>query len=227
MKSFRFYPHCYRKICSSLFFPHWNYGTVRSMKKWVVSAVVFSFSVLFGGSFLLGVPSLLRQAKQGNQQNAEAACRSINPSFSHAIFPSFPQKAPSFSLRNEKGDKVSLADYRGQVVLLTFWATWCKTCTIEMPSLEKLNLRMQGKPFHLIAVSNDQDWNAIRSFFPQGTSMTILLDSPSLEVAHRYGTAKLPETYLIDKDGNIRYYIVSERQIWHLDQVIECLESLM
>lgn len=197
------------------------------MKRWVISFIVIIFSLLLGISFLLGLPHLVKQAKHANQQNRESTCRALDPSFVHPRFSSFPQEAPDFSLKNEKGEEISLSTYRGQVILLTFWATWCETCMIEMPSLEKLNQRMQGKPFHMMAVSNDRSWEDIHRFFPKGTSLPILLDSPSLGIAHLYGTAKLPETYIIDKQGNIRYYIVSERQIWQFDQVVDCLKALI
>jgi peroxiredoxin len=95
-----------------------------------------------------------------------------------------------------------------------------------MPSLERLAEKMQGKPFSLLAVSVDENWELVRKFFPNGSNMTVLLDKDKA-LPPRYGTEKFPESFLIDPDGNIRYYIVSERQIWQSDEVQKCIEALL
>ena len=121
--------------------------------------------------------------------------------------------------------KTLLDSSKGKVVLVNFWATWCTTCVVEMPSLEKLTRRMQGKPFTALAVSVDSEWDVVRKFFPEGAAMTVLLDKDKT-IPARYGTEKFPESFLVDAEGNIRYFIVSERQNWHSDEVVACLEAL-
>jgi len=111
------------------------------------------------------------------------------------------------------------------VVLVNFWATWCKTCVVEMPSMERLVHNMAGKPFRLLAVSVDDDWPTVRSFFSGGTKLQVLLDT-TREIPKKYGTEKFPESFLVDKDGNVRYYVISDRD-WSKPEVTACIDSLM
>ena len=99
-------------------------------------------------------------------------------------------------------------------------------CAVEEPSLERLATQMKGQPFSLLAVSVDESWDVVRQHFPQGSGMTVLLDKER-QVAKAYGTEKFPESFLIDRDGNIRYFIVSERQEWHTQEVRTCIQALI
>jgi len=110
-------------------------------------------------------------------------------------------------------------------VLVNFWATWCATCVVEMPSMERLVSRMSGKPFRLLAVSVDEGWAPIRKFFAQGSPLEILLDVERT-VPKLYGTEKFPESFLIDRDGVLRYYIVSNRD-WSTGDVAGCIDALL
>lgn len=116
--------------------------------------------------------------------------------------------APSFSAAS-RSTSVKLEDYRGQVVLLNFWATWCPPCVHEMPSLEGLHQRLKGKSFKILAVSVDEGgWAAIDRFLKQfPVTLDILLDARG-DVSSLYGTYQLPESFLIDKNGVIiRKYV--------------------
>ena len=94
--------------------------------------------------------------------------------------------------------------------------------------------RTYGKdPFTILAVASAKEWPKVREFFPTGTSMTVLLDPPIGddeagvgEKAKAWGTTKLPETYLIDKEGRIRYYFVNQRD-WKSAQAQQCIRSLL
>lgn len=110
--------------------------------------------------------------------------------------------APSLTLPARNGKAISLQDLRGRAVLINFWATWCPPCREEMPSLERLKTRFDGKNFELLAVSVDEEGGpAIDRFLKKvPVTMTILLD-PQGETAARYGTYRLPESFLIDKNG--------------------------
>lgn len=108
-----------------------------------------------------------------------------------------------FTLTDLNGQPHSLSQYRGQIVLLNFWATWCKPCEDEMPSMEQLSRRMQGREFELVAISVDEDVEQVRSFQERlGLSFPILLD-PAQEASRRYQTTGYPESFLIDRDGLI------------------------
>src|ERR1051326_7887498 len=67
------------------------------------------------------------------------------------------QKAPDFSIKDQSGRLVKLSDFRGKVVFLNFWATWCQPCIREMPYMQKLNDRLKGRDFQMLAVSVDND----------------------------------------------------------------------
>jgi thiol-disulfide isomerase/thioredoxin len=126
---------------------------------------------------------------------------------------------------------VPLSAYRGKVVFLNFWATWCKTCRIEMPSMDKLQRLLGTTDFVILAVASDENWQKIHDYFPKGTSMSVLLDPPdkpgnTAGIAESWGTTQLPETYLIDRDGNIRYYFVNTRD-WADPKAINCVRAMI
>lgn len=188
----------------------------------VAAACTLALTAHFGAS----LPDALERAREGVRRTREAPCQVLTPAPFNPVLGRLPKRAPDFVLKNHNGQDVSLSSLRGRAVLLNFWATWCDTCVVEMPSLEKLGEQMRDKNFTLLAVSVDENWDVVRNFFKDGSSMSVLLDKDKQTPA-RYGTEKYPESYLIDADGYIRYYIISERQIWHTSEVRQCLESLM
>ena len=113
--------------------------------------------------------------------------------------------APEFRLQKFDGGSVSLADLRGKVVMVHFWATWCPPCVEELPILDRLHRSPLGKEFEMLAVNEDEGGaGALDSFIKQNrVSIPVLLDTGS-EVARSYGTFKLPETYIVDRQGVVR-----------------------
>jgi peroxiredoxin len=183
-------------------------------------------TVLLTGHFAASLPDAIERGKEGVRRTREAPCQVLRPTAWNPALGKLPQPAPDFTLQNHDGQSVSLSSLRGRVVLVNFWATWCDTCVVEMPSLERLASKLRNKPFSLLAVSVDENWELVRKFFPEGSGMTVLLDKGK-SVPPRYGTEKFPESFLIDAEGNLRYYIVSERQLWHSDEVQKCIEALL
>jgi cytochrome c biogenesis protein CcmG, thiol:disulfide interchange protein DsbE len=148
-------------------------------------------------------------------------CAPLEPDPGWTVMP-----AKEFSLRDYRGQPVSLSAYRGRVVFLNFWATWCPPCRDEMDSMDRLARELGSRQdFVMLAVSEDKSWDDVRHFFPKGTPMTILMDE-DYRIAHSYGTEKLPETYLIDKQGNVRQYVINKRQ-WDSPQAVACIKSLL
>jgi cytochrome c biogenesis protein CcmG, thiol:disulfide interchange protein DsbE len=135
--------------------------------------------------------------------------------------------ALNLTLEDQTGAQKSLSSYRGKVVLLNFWASWCPPCIKEMPDLEGLAQDMQGLPFSLVALSADDDWGSIqRVIGPQALKMDVYRDPSNQEKQHiRYGTEKLPETYVIDKQGRLRLRFISV-QPWRDDELRSYLEWL-
>ena len=114
------------------------------------------------------------------------------------------QAAPGFTLpRLDGGAPVRLADLRGKVVFLNFWATWCKPCEQEMPAMQRLYESLAGTDFEMLAVSVDEERAPVEAFRARlGLGFPILPD-PAKKVSQAYQTYRYPETYLIDRDGRI------------------------
>jgi peroxiredoxin len=150
------------------------------------------------------------------------ACTALAPD----PLPGFLQTGPTpdFQLPDAKGGSVSLSAQRGHPVLLNFWATWCPPCVDEVPSLEDLARKLDGTDLRLLAVSVDDDWGAIRRFFPKGSAIGVLLDT-SHDIPKKFGTEKFPESFLIDAAGRVRYYFINKRD-WSRPEAVACLESL-
>jgi peroxiredoxin len=129
------------------------------------------------------------------------------------------QVAPEFTLPSLDGAPVSLADLRGKVVLLNFWATWCKPCEDEMPAMQRLHQALAGTDFVLLAVSTDETREPVEAFRKRlGLDFPILLD-PGKEVSVAYQTYRYPESYLIGRDGKILARYIGPRdwdaQLYH------------
>ncbi|MGE4608629.1 MAG: TlpA disulfide reductase family protein [Myxococcota bacterium] len=112
--------------------------------------------------------------------------------------------APDFSLPSLIGDRiVDLESLSGEVVLVNFWATWCKPCEDEMPAMERLYRTLSDSGFELIAISVDDDRALVERFASRlGLSFPILLD-PQHEAATAYQTFRFPESLLVGRDGVI------------------------
>lgn len=178
--------------------------------------------------FFVSLPDAIDRGREGVRRTREAPCQVLKPAPQNVVLGKLPQPAPDFELKGYDGNPVRLSSLRGRVVLLNFWATWCETCTVEEPSLKRLAERMKARnrPFTLLAVSVDENWDVIRQHFPEGTAMTVLLDKERA-VPAKYGTEKFPESFLIDPEGNIRYFVISERQTWHTREIEQCIEALL
>jgi peroxiredoxin len=137
------------------------------------------------------------------------------------------QAAAEFALpRLGEDSLVRLSELRGKVVLLSFWATWCKPCEEEMPSMERLHRRLEGQPFALLAVSVDADAAEVTGFRDRlGLTLPILLD-PEKKTAGAYQAFRFPETVLIDAKGEIAGRFVGPRD-WDSTTYVEKIQSLI
>jgi thiol-disulfide isomerase/thioredoxin len=154
--------------------------------------------VVFAAAVTLGISGVFAQkALQKLVFDPELDLQALEVETQH-----FP--APPFSLPDDKGHTLSLADYRGKVVFLNFWATWCPPCRDEMPSMIQLAKALGGRrDFALLALSVDDGWGPVREFFAgRDPGFTILLDKGA-RTSQAYGTQKYPESYIIDRRGNV------------------------
>lgn len=136
--------------------------------------------------------------------------------------------APDFTLEDLDGKPHRLSDYRGKVVLVNFWATWCPPCRAEMPSIEKLVLSLKNKPFAALALDQGESLNQVFAFMGQldpAPTFPVLLDGKSA-AAHAFGVMGIPTSYLIDPHGNIVRQAVGGRD-FDTPAMRQLIESLM
>jgi len=130
--------------------------------------------------------------------------------------------APDFTV-SDGGTSIHLASYRGRVVLLNFWATWCPPCVQEMPALEQLQ---HDRPdLAILAVSIDEDPGAYSRFLTRHHVDLISVRDPNQTAAKLYHTEGWPETYIIDRKGIIRRKIVGDPD-WTNPEIRSYLSSL-
>ncbi len=193
--------------------------------KWFIYLPFAAVAILLGSLFVIALPDAVERAKVGYDRAHASACEALQAAPTNPVLGRIPVDAPDFELPNFTGQLVKLSALRGSVVLVNFWATWCQTCAVEIPSMEQLAVKMQGKPFRMLAVSIDEDWPVVREFFPKGTPLEVLLDKHKT-TPPRYGTEKFPESFIVDKEGKIRYYVISDRD-WNQPDIASCLDSLV
>ncbi|QDG49691.1 TlpA family protein disulfide reductase [Persicimonas caeni] len=139
--------------------------------------------------------------------------------------------APDFQLPNvDTGQQMSLSDFRGKVIFLNFWASFCEPCRREMPSMENLVRQYKNRGLEMVAVSLDpeqQDINKfMNEFLPgQRSAMTVLWDAAG-QSSQAYGTEFIPETYIIDRQGRIVARFVNEYD-WTRPEAKQLIEALL
>ena len=135
--------------------------------------------------------------------------------------------APPFDLPlvGEPGS-VSLASLHGKVVLLNFWATWCRPCEEELPAMERLHRALPGGDFRLIAISVDAEADPVLRFRDRlGLGFTLLIDADQ-RVARSYQTFRFPETLLIGRDGVILERYVGQKE-WDAPVYVDRIRRLL
>jgi thiol-disulfide isomerase/thioredoxin len=210
------------------------------------------------------------------EHEVQAACRSLTtreaqlredglPLLNPALCPGgqpgcvAPVPAPDFTAQDITGKTVKLSDFRGKVVLLNFWASWCGVCKEEKPRLNAMAAEMASRDdFVVLALASDHNWEdaltavlealapgsvppgkpnmekvsaAFRQALPNGTPFKVLLDPPPGDenigkITASWGISKVPESALIDRQGNIRAYFVNKRD-WTMPVAETCLRSVI
>lgn len=202
------------------------------------------------------------QARDGQQRDGQTL---LNPALcpgGEACTPPVP--APDFTAQDLTGKMVKLSDFRGKVVLLNFWASWCNVCKTEKPALNAMAAEMANKDdFVVLALASDHSWAdaltavldtlapgalpgaapggappatekvsaAYRKALPDGTPFKLLLDPPPGDenigkITASWGIKAVPESALIDRQGNIRAYFVNKRD-WQSPVAETCLRSVI
>ena len=227
----------------------------------VVGGAVSLIGVVVLGLFLWMVPNAAARETQ-------AACRGLKPE--PELYPQLcpngqacstaagPIQAPDFTAQDITGKAVKLSDFRGKVVLLNFWASWCGVCKTEKPGLNEMAGEMASDDFVVISLASDHTWPdaltgvldslapqavpqgaptmekvsaAFRQALPNGTPFKVLLDPPADDgnigkIAASWGIKAVPESALIDRQGNIRAYFGNKRD-WQSPVAQTCLRSVI
>jgi thiol-disulfide isomerase/thioredoxin len=136
--------------------------------------------------------------------------------------------APDFVLQDLDGKTRRLSDYKGKVVLVNFWATWCPPCRREMPSMERLYQKLKNEPFMVLAPDQYESFDIVFSFTGQldpAPTFPILLD-PNSVASKAWGVKGLPSSYVVDKQGRIAYRAIGGREFDH-PEIEKTLRALM
>lgn len=115
------------------------------------------------------------------------------------------QPAPDFALKSSTGENLRLSEYRGDVVMINFWATWCGPCRQEMPLLDELYSRYRRVGFNLLGVNIDDDSRRAMDMISElGVTFPVLFDSRK-DVSRLYEVDAMPVTIIVDREGNVRH----------------------
>lgn len=151
------------------------------------------------------------------------------PPLGHRMNPmSRPVVAPEFTLPDMDGEEHALSEFRGKVVMLNFWATWCPPCRREMPSMQRLYEKYREQGLVVVAVNQFEDPDLVFEFTGRLSlepTFPILFDRES-RVSEQYKVRGLPTTYLIDREGTIRYQAIGGREFDH-PEVEKLIEGLL
>lgn len=183
-----------------------------AQKKQVQSKRWFYINFLLAGVLIIGagVAFIWLNQPVSTATASDAAAATVRP-------------APNFTLKTLSGETTSLADYRGQVVLVNFWASWCPPCVAELPTLHQFYLSHKSDGFVVLAVNAEENESTIRNYIEQkGYTFPVLVDDAAI-AADAYDIRAIPASFIVDKDGNIQYIHRGEIDSQTLKDVVEPL----
>ena len=133
---------------------------------------------------------------------------------------------PPLVLKDLNGKTHDLKQYRGKVVLINFWATWCPPCRAEMPSMQRLKAKMAGKPFVILAVDMGETEAEVKTYLQQiKTDFTVLMDKDG-RALKAWKVFAFPTSYVVDAQGKIRYGLYGGSE-WDAADKVEKLTQLL
>ena len=115
------------------------------------------------------------------------------------------EPAPDFTLKSRQGDNLRLEDFRGQVVMLNFWASWCGPCRQEMPLMDEIYEQYKDLGFTVLAVNVDENRDEAHRFLDKVPVSYPILYDPESQVSEQYNVQAMPTTVMIDRNGNARF----------------------
>lgn len=167
---------------------------VSAWRSWVTHALLLAASVFAGAAF---------------------AANELKP---------FSGTAADFAAQDLEGSAVHFAAFRGKVVLLNFWATWCPPCISELPSLNAMAAELKGNGVVVLGVSVDKDQAAYQRFLKKVKLNFETSRDPKADISSEYGTFKYPETYVINTDGKVLEKFIAD-QDWMSPAIVARLRG--
>ena len=134
--------------------------------------------------------------------------------------------APKLALNDTSGAVRDIASYRGSVVLVNFWATWCEPCRYEMSSIQRLRDKLTGKPFDVLMVNVDEPDARVRRFVADTKLDLPVVMDPGKSVTRGWSVRVLPTTFLVGPDGRLRYRLIGDMD-WSADRVVRTITDLL
>ncbi len=133
---------------------------------------------------------------------------------------------PALKARDMGGAPKTLADYRGKVVLLNFWASWCPPCLREMPSMDRLRVKMEGRPLEIVALASAEGPEDVKAFLAKmKLGFPIWLDSDGSHTK-LWKVFALPTSFLLDAKGRVRYVLTGPTE-WDEGEALKIIESML
>jgi peroxiredoxin len=137
-------------------------------------------------------------------------------------------EAPNFTLKSLRGDNIKLSEHRGEVIMLSFWATWCDKCKQNFPVLNDIYLKYRDQGFTLLSINteDEKDLNKVRKWLKgRRVAHPILLDTTHA-VSDKYEVSDMPSTYILDRDGHLRF-VHNGFEEGYQDEVLKQVRELM
>jgi len=166
--------------------------------------------IIITALFLIGIflisSAVVSYSSQAQQMlTAEEENQKTDRLFHELGIINVPHIAPpvDINLTDINGQQCILSEFKGKIVFLNFWTTWCHECRVEMPSMEKLHRKFKGKDFAMISVNLQEPASRVKKFLQKyPLTFTILLDTKG-KIAQQFGIRAIPTTYILDENGGI------------------------
>jgi thiol-disulfide isomerase/thioredoxin len=188
--------------------------TIRKLALCILGLIAFGLSALY----ILDSDSLAKSKTQGLDLDELFEDMSV-------LKVSDVKVPVEIQLKDVNGNDIRLSDFRGKIVFLNFWTTWCPTCRIEMPSMQKLHQKFQGQDFAMVTINLQESASQVMEFFKKyNLTFIALLDSTG-EVGVRFRINAIPTTFILDKKGQIIGKVVGPRE-WDSKKSFALFEHL-
>ena len=158
---------------------------------------------------------------------AKTESQEVNRLFSDMGVLQIPANTDPIEIRlnDLTGRPTSLSEFRGKIVFINFWTTWCLACVVEMPSMEKLHQKFKDKDFVMLAVNLQESASKIRQFFKEYKLTFLALLDTTGDVGAAFGIRSIPMTFILDKNGRITGKVLGPRE-WESKDAIALFEYL-